>query len=179
MLYIRLAYIASCVCSHRSPRPHTCSSLPARPRACVGHSTILWFLLLLDTCQLTCPSAVQPCLPSALRAPSFLGTEKLVNGDWKVLESCTTPGQEPAAYRTWPVNVLSARQAVQKPLLTCQWRCRGGGTQVPVALGVWMQPLCWEQELARTFQLVLALSHGAFNLPFDLTTSSPGADFFE
>lgn len=58
-------------------------------------------------------------------------------------------------------------------------RCRGGGTQVPVALGVWMQPLCWEQELARTFQLVLALSHGAFNLPFDLTTSSPGADFFE
>lgn len=50
---------------------------------------------------------------------------------------------------------------------------------MPVALGVWMQPLCWEQELARTFQLVLALSHGAFNLPFDLTTSSPGADFFE
>lgn len=29
-------------------------------------------------------------------------------------KSCATPGQEPAAFGTWPVNVLSARQAVQR-----------------------------------------------------------------
>lgn len=53
MLYIKRVYITSCMSSHQSLRPHTCSSLPAC--ACVGNSAILWLLLLLDTCQFYLP----------------------------------------------------------------------------------------------------------------------------
>lgn len=92
-----------------------CPSIPVPVWATAPSSGYFSYWTLAGS---TCSSAIRPCVPSTLKAPSFLGTAQLVNESWEVLESCTTPGQEPAAFRTWPVNVLSARQVVWKPLLT-------------------------------------------------------------
>lgn len=95
-----------------------CPSIPVPVWATAPSSGCFSYWTLASS---TCSSAIRPCVPSTLKAPSFLGTAKLVNENWEVLKSCTTPGQEPAAFRTWPVSVLSARQVVRKPLLTYQW----------------------------------------------------------
>lgn len=95
-----------------------CPSIPVPVWATAPSSGYFSYWTLASS---TCSSAIRPCVPSTLKAPSFLGTAKLVNENWEVLKSCTTPGQEPAAFRTWPVSVLSARQVVRKPLLTYQW----------------------------------------------------------
>lgn len=95
-----------------------CPSIPVPMWATAPSSGSFSYWTLASS---TCSSAIRPSPPSTLKAPSFLGPVKLVNEDWEVLKSCTTPGQEPAVFRTWPVNVLSARQVVRKPLLTYQW----------------------------------------------------------
>lgn len=62
----------------------------------------------------TCSSAIQPCTPSTLKAPSFLSTEELVHEEWEM------PGQEPTVFRN--------------ECLVCQAGRTDTTAQVPVAL---------------------------------------------
>lgn len=97
-------------------------------------------------------------------------------------KSCTTPGQEPAAFRTWPVNVLSARQAVQK---YCSYVSASVEEATPRAL--WQDAEVYNSR--RQFLYVGSRSllglptdgplQWCSSVPFDLATSSLGTDFFK
>lgn len=89
-------------------------------------------------------------------------------------KSCAPSGQEPAAFRTWPVNVLSARQAVQKH---CSYVSGSAeeATQGPVA-GCRVLRF-WTQFLYVGSKNLLGLPTGGpllwcCGVPFDLATSS-------
>lgn len=75
---------------HQSLRPHTCSSLPAHPVPVWATPSPLasppWTLA-----RSAYSSAIPPCTPSTLRAPTFLSAEGPVNEDWKCL--IAVPGQ--------------------------------------------------------------------------------------
>ena len=164
---------------HQPLRPHTCSSLPACPAPMWATPPPLaspWTLV-----SSAYSAAIQPCAPSTLKAPPFLSAEGPVNEDWKCLKAVPhqARSQQPSGHGLG-MSCLPGRLC--RTLLICQWLCRGSDT---TGLCGRMQVLqFWMQFLYVGSRSLLGPATGGpllwcCSMPFDLATSSLGADFFK